>query len=97
MSCDCSSPDGASRIWQTADGQHLDVRGLQPPQPMIEILGLIDRGEAGNVLIIHLDREPIFLYPELDDRGWSHEVVAPTCDDPACEDGVRLRIVRLSA
>ncbi|MBI4273879.1 MAG: DUF2249 domain-containing protein [Rhizobiales bacterium] len=97
MSCDCVPPDGASRTWRTADGQHLDVRGLEPPQPMVEVLGLIDRGEAENVVIVHLDHEPIFLYPELDDRGWSHEIVDATCGDASCEDDVRLRIVRLVA
>jgi hypothetical protein len=96
MSCDCARPEDASRLWQTADGLHLDVRGLDPPQPMVEILGLIDRGEVDDArIIVHLDREPIFLYPELDDRGWSHELVTPSCGDPACEDEVRLRIMRM--
>ena len=97
MSCDCKPPDGTSRIWQTLDGQHLDVRGLDPPEPMVEILGLIDRGEAENIFIVHLDREPIFLYPELDARGWSHEIISATFGDPHCEDEVRLRLVCLVA
>jgi hypothetical protein len=46
------------------------------------------------VLIAHLDREPIFLYPELDDRGWSHEVMESSCGGQDCADGVRLRMVR---
>lgn len=96
MSCDCASPDG-SNLWVTEDGLHLDVRGLSQPQPIDEILGLIDRGEAGNVLIVHLDDEPIVLYPELDDRGWTHEIVSAHCDDPACNDDVRLKLVRLAA
>jgi len=96
MSCDCTSPDG-SNLWVTEDGLHLDVRGLSQPQPMDEILGLIDRGEAGNILIVHLDDEPIMLYPELDDRGWTHEIVSAHCDDPACNDDVRLKLVRLAA
>lgn len=73
----------------------MDVRGLEPPEPMVEILGLIDSGQAGTVLIAHLDREPIFLYPELDDRGWAHEVMEPGCAAGDCADGVRLRITRL--
>jgi hypothetical protein len=48
------------------------------------------------VLIAHLDREPIFLYPELDDRSWSHELITSSCGDPDCEDEVRLRLVRLT-
>ena len=30
-----------------------------------------------------LDREPIFLYLELDDRGWSYEIVPASCGDAA--------------
>jgi hypothetical protein len=87
--------DNGSRLWRTADAVHIDVRGLEPPEPMVEILGLIDRGEAGDVLIAHLDREPVFLYPELDDRGWAHEVMAPSCR-PDCVDEVLVRMVRLA-
>jgi hypothetical protein len=96
MSCDCESPDG-SRLWTTPDGVHLDVRGLECPAPMVQTLGLIERGDVGNVIIVHLDQEPLFLYPELDDRGWSHEVIASSCGDPSCEDEVRLRLVRMRA
>ena len=55
---------------------HLDVRGLELPEPMVAILRLIDGGEVENVLIAHLDREPVFLYPELDERGWAHEIIS---------------------
>ncbi|KAB2917386.1 MAG: DUF2249 domain-containing protein [Hyphomicrobiaceae bacterium] len=92
----CTRPQDGSRIWQTVDALHVDVRGLPPPEPMIEILRLIDSGEAQSALIAHLDREPIFLYPELDDRGWSHEIIPSTCDAD-CSDEVLLRIVRWSA
>jgi hypothetical protein len=64
---------------------------------MVAILGMIDRGEAGPVLIAHLDREPIFLYPELDDRGWAHEIMPPSCGAAGCEHEVTLRLVRLVA
>ena len=65
--------------------------------PLVQTLGLIERNDVGNVVIVHLDQEPLFLYPELDDRGWSHEVIASSCGDPSCEDEVRLRLVRMSA
>ena len=81
----------ASRIWQTANTVHVDVRGLAPPEPMVAILRLLEGDEVGSVLIAHLDREPIFLYPELDDRGWSHEIVRSSCGD---DDGVTLRMKR---
>lgn len=94
MSCDCHGPDDGSRIWKSADGVHVDVRGLEPPEPMVMILSLIDTGDAGATLIAHLDREPIFLYPELDDRGWAHEIIASDCGDAACESDIKLRLVR---
>jgi hypothetical protein len=83
-------------VWRTPEAVHIDVRGLDPPEPMVAILGLIDRGEVDAVLIATLDREPIFLYPELDDRGWTHEVVEGSCGAHDCADGVHLRMVRLS-
>ncbi len=89
-------PEDGTRVWRTADAMHIDVRGLEPPEPMVEILRLIDQGEVDAVLIAHFDREPIFLYPELDDRGWSHEVVS-SCGDADCTHEVTLRIVRLHA
>jgi hypothetical protein len=83
-------------VWRTAKAVHVDVRGLDPPEPMVAILGLIDQGGVEAVLVAHLDREPIFLYPELDDRGWGHEVMEASCGEPDCADGVCVRIVRLS-
>lgn len=84
-------------MWWADDALHIDVRGLDPPEPMVTILRAIDSGEADAVLIAHLDREPIFLYPELDDRGWSHEIVQSSCGSPDCEDGTMLRMQRYGA
>lgn len=93
----CVGPGDGSRVWHTPDAIHIDVRGLAPPEPMVAILRMIDLGEAGPVLIAHLDREPIFLYPELDDRGWAHEIMPPSCEGAGCEHEVTLRLVRLVA
>jgi hypothetical protein len=90
-------PRDGARVWREADAVHVDVCGLEPPEPMVEILRLLDAGEVDAVLIAHLDREPIFLYPELDDRGWAHEIILAECGDPTCGDEVMLRIVRLRA
>jgi hypothetical protein len=90
----CARPQDGSRVWHEADGVHIDLCGLEPPEPMVTILGLIDSGEAGATLTAHFDREPILLYPELDERGWDHEVLS------ACghhDDEVKLRLVRLHA
>lgn len=67
--------------WRGDDGVHFDLRGLQPPEPMIEVLLEIDSGTR-EPLILHMDRDPIFLYPELEERGWSaRRLVGPGADD----------------
>jgi hypothetical protein len=91
---DSKDPDDA-RLWTEPDGVHLDVRSLECPEPMVEILKLLDGGDAGSVVIVHLDQEPVFLYPELDDRGWTHEVIASGCGEALCAHEVRLKLVRM--
>jgi hypothetical protein len=91
----CGQSSDRSRVWRTSDAVHVDVRGLDPPGPMVAILRLIDSGEARDVLIAHLDREPIFLYPELDARGWTHEIISPARERQNGEQDVQLRIARL--
>lgn len=66
----------------------LDVRGLEPPQPMVRVLEEVDRLAPGEELEVRHDRRPIFLYPQLDERGLVHETDTP-------EPGVvRIRIRR---
>jgi hypothetical protein len=67
--------DTGAKVWRTEDGVHIDVRGLERPVPMIAILSLIDGSGHEGVVVAHLDREPVFLYPELAERGWSHALV----------------------
>jgi hypothetical protein len=49
---------------------HIDVRGLRPPEPMVAILGRIAQLAPGASLLVHLDRDPLLLYPELAEIGW---------------------------
>ena len=93
MHCTGGPEDGA-RLWRTPEAVHIDLRGLDPPDPMVEVLRLIDSGAADAAIVAHFDREPIFLYPELEDRGWSHEIVESGCGGPGCATDVRLRLVR---
>jgi hypothetical protein len=90
-------PEENPRKWRAEDAVHIDVRGLDPPEPMVAILQAIDSGEVDGILVAYLDREPIFLYPELDDRGWSHELMQSSCGSPDCEDGIMLRMERYGA
>jgi Uncharacterized conserved protein (DUF2249) len=60
--------------WRDAQGEHIDVRGLAPPQPLVAILRLLhDLGGSGAAVIVHHDRDPALLYPELAERGWAAE------------------------
>lgn len=47
----------------------LDLTGMNPPEPMVRILDLLERMAPGTVLFAVLDREPMFLFPELAMRG----------------------------
>ena len=82
-------------MWRTAEGIHLDLRGLSSPDPMDTVLRAIESGEVDTLLVGHFDSEPIFLYPELEERGWSHEVIDSQCGD--CEGGFMVRMVRWGA
>jgi len=55
----------------------LDVRGLEPPQPLVRVLEEIDRLGPGAELEVHHERRPMFLYPQLDERGLIHETDEP--------------------
>ncbi len=76
------------KFWQADDGHHVDVRGLEAPDPMVAILGYIDQSAEVDRVIVHHFREPIFIYPDLAERGWSHEIV------PGEPDEVRLVLTR---
>ncbi len=76
------------REWREADGMHIDVRGLEPPQPMLAILKLLEEPDTGDVVIVHHERDPVFLYPELAERGWSPATI------PGESGEVRLRLTR---
>lgn len=81
--------ESQAHIWQEADGVlHIDVRGLPPPQPMMRVLHLLGQLRDDAVLVVHLERDPVWLYPELLQLGWWAEAV----DGAAGE--VRLRIAR---
>jgi hypothetical protein len=76
------------RQWRQGGELHLDLRGLEPPHPMLAVRKLIEAGTAFEVLVVHHEREPVFLYPDLAARGWRHELL------PGGDDEVRLRITR---
>lgn len=52
----------------------LDNRGLEPPQPMLRTLKKLETLNAGDELIIHNDRVPMFLIEELNTLGYTYRV-----------------------
>jgi uncharacterized protein (DUF2249 family) len=49
----------------------IDVRGLEPPQPMVRILeALVELGPGAQLLVRH-HREPVLLYDKLQARGYT--------------------------
>jgi hypothetical protein len=80
----------AARQWTEADGIHIDVRGLPPPAPLVSILQLVGSIRGRTPVIVHHDRDPQLLYPELAEIGWT----AARIDGEPGE--VRLRLERAS-
>lgn len=78
----------AARIWVEADATHIDVRGLPPPEPLVQILRLVAQLPAQAVLIVHHDRDPLLLYPELLELGWWADRIEGEAGE------VRLRLAR---
>ncbi len=81
-------PLSQQRRWSDADGVHIDVRGLPPPGPLVAILELVESTGEGTPIIVHHDRDPKLLYPELAELGW----IAVPLDAP--EGEVRLKLER---
>jgi uncharacterized protein (DUF2249 family) len=51
----------------------LDLRGLEPPQPMVRILEILATAPVGATVRARTDRRPMHLYALLEDRGWRGE------------------------
>ena len=51
----------------------LDVRGLEPPEPLIRILNALESLPAGGTLRARTDREPCHLFAEAEQRGFRHD------------------------
>jgi tRNA 2-thiouridine synthesizing protein A len=64
----------------------LDNRGLDPPEPMIRTLRALAGLGPEDVLEIHNDRRPVFLYPKLAEGGFRFE----TRDQPDGSAVVRI-------
>lgn len=52
----------------------IDNRGLEPPEPMVNILAALRGMADGDELLALMDRDPLLLYPELERRGFAWEL-----------------------
>jgi uncharacterized protein (DUF2249 family) len=52
----------------------LDVRGLEPPEPMVRTLEALEQLPPGGMLIQLNERVPQMLLPQLDARGFSYRI-----------------------
>ncbi|MDL5053477.1 DUF2249 domain-containing protein [Oscillatoria laete-virens NRMC-F 0139] len=55
------------------ENQTIDVRGLEPPLPMVRILETLHPLPAGKTLTARLDRCPMHLIARLDQEGHRHQ------------------------
>jgi hypothetical protein len=78
-----------AREWTEDGTAHIDVRGLPPPQPLVAILRRVQALGARAELIVHHDRDPMLLYPELAEIGWEADRISA----PAGEVRLRLRAI----
>jgi hypothetical protein len=76
----------APRRWHDDEGEHIDVRGLPPPQPLVAILRLVHEVGPRAAVVVHHERDPVLLYPELAELGWCAERI----DAPPGEWRLRL-------
>src|SRR5690606_4371077 len=65
-------PDGAMQ--SEGDVVVLDVRYLEPPEPMVRTLEALEQLPAGATLVHINVRVPRFLLPRLEERGFTYEV-----------------------
>lgn len=59
--------------WTGDETITIDVSELVPPEPMMRILSALEEMTPGKTLLVHHVRRPMFLYPQLDDLGYTHE------------------------
>lgn len=56
----------------------LDVRGLEPPEPMVKTLEALEQLPAGKVLLQINARVPQLLLPILEERGFQYQLMSET-------------------
>jgi uncharacterized protein (DUF2249 family) len=72
---DDPAPPAAAAVAAPDDGTVvIDVRGLEPPEPMVRTLAALEALAPGATLVQLNERVPQFLLPVLEERGFTFEV-----------------------
>lgn len=77
---DEANPQPVTTDWEAvgqkfeAKRQTLDVRSLEMPQPMLAILSALDALPPGWALFVHHKRIPVYLLPELAEKGYDYRI-----------------------
>jgi hypothetical protein len=56
-----------------ANAPCIDLRGLEPPEPLVRVLDALESGGPGPHSFL-LSRAPLMLYPLLARDGWRHDL-----------------------
>jgi|GEM_PF-3060069 len=76
------------KIWRDDCVNYIDVRGMEPPVPFVEILKLLEDPDCTDEVIVYHHRDPVYLFPELQERDWAWEYL---CSEPG---DIRLKLTR---
>ena len=68
-----SKTEGRDLREPSAQIVELDVRGFEPPQPLVVILEAAETLPGGTELRAHTVRRPMHLFNQLDERGFIHQ------------------------
>lgn len=77
-----------ARIWRQDGLLHIDVTHLVAPEPFVATLRLLEWPGVDDEIVFINNREPLHLFPELIERGWSYRA------EPGSPDVYRMRMTR---
>lgn len=83
-----SALETAPTLAPPPDAKALDVRGLEPPEPLVRILAACRNLAEGETLLVIHERRPELLYPRLEGLGLRHRTEA------LAEDSYRISITK---
>ena len=62
-----------SDMAHTGEVPVVDTTGMEPPQPFVSIMAWIEANPEAQQVIVRLERNPVYLFPELAEINWQWE------------------------